>query len=370
MGHVLVYAVALLIAYNAVNGNPFDKLQCKDENGMPVDWYVAAKLPKLPDHLNPQIKKGIAYLYMTDQTADQGWRLSNRGINANNSIVANTLAHLYNAKKDREIFWALYNDQPPGRKSTWPNRHAKGVLMLNKDQGFWLIHSVPKFPSVSRSNFSSFEYPRSGRQYGQSFLCVSFGSDQFYNVGKQLQHNEVATYAKNIPDVFTKYSYYPSLYNMTRNGRIYFAPFTREAVIKSLNSMEFISFAKASNWKNDLYDKFVAPRLQTDLIVQSWLNPANKTIPTICDDYRIYNVQKGTYHPAHAFYSSTSDHSKWAVAIHRHDHEISKTWVCIGDINRVTTQRKNGGGALCFKHPKVWDSYQKIIETRYECVDD
>ena len=364
MGHVLVYAVALLIACNAVNGDPFDKLQCKDENGMPVDWYVAAKLPKLKYHSDPRINQGIAYLYMTDQTANQGWQLSNRGIDANNSILANTLEPLYN-KKNKDIFWALYNDQPPS-EGTRSDRHAKGVVMVNKDQGFWLIHSVPKFPSVS---ISSFEYPSNGKQYGQSFLCVSFGSDQFYTIGKQLQYNEIATYASNIPGVLAQYSYYPSLYNATRNRRISVPPYNSEAVIKSLNSMEFTSFAKAKAWNNSLYEEFIAPRLQTDLHVQSWLNPAKKVLPSVCvGNYRIFNVARGTYQPAKANYMSTSDHSKWAVSMHHEDDPAPSTkWICIADINRVDTQRVDGGGALCFQHPKVWESYQTLIAAVYDC---
>lgn len=35
---VLFYIIALLIVRNTTHGNPYNKLQCKDENNLSVDW--------------------------------------------------------------------------------------------------------------------------------------------------------------------------------------------------------------------------------------------------------------------------------------------------------------------------------------------
>lgn len=155
--------------------------------------------------------------------------------------------------------WSLYNDSPPNASYVWNFGHTKGIVMANSEQGFWLIHSVPNFPPVPKSGIQTrplikenitidgkYNYPESGTFYGQSFLCISLGSDQFDIVGKQLLYNEIAIYAKNIPDILGKQ--YPILKNATNQKHVKTPPYNHKAVIRSLGMIEFTSFAKAGKW--------------------------------------------------------------------------------------------------------------------------
>ena len=49
----------------------------------------------------------------------------------------------------------------------------------------------------------------------------------------------------------------------------------------------------------------------------------------------------------HYAWPETHDHAKWAIT---KDHN----WVCVGDINRMISQRKRGGGAVAFQNPTLW----------------
>ncbi len=54
--------------------------------------------------------------------------------------------------------------------------HAKGVVGLADDgTGFWLVHSVPAFPSLAAPRVYA-PYPSSGVRNGQAMLCVSLNA--------------------------------------------------------------------------------------------------------------------------------------------------------------------------------------------------
>ncbi|KOX79099.1 Plancitoxin-1 [Melipona quadrifasciata] len=368
------YATMLLIANSVICFNRFNKLQCKDEKNVPVDWYVLYKLPKVQTSSNPLIKEGLAYLYITNITIGTGWQLSSKSISSNNSIPGITLASLYDRDNKNESMWSLYNDSPPNASYVWNFGHTKGIVMANSEQGFWLIHSVPNFPPVPKSGIQTrplnkenitidgkYSYPESGTFYGQSFLCVSLGSDQFDIVGKQLLYNEIAVYAKNIPDIFGKQ--YPVLKNATNQKHVKTPPYNHKTVIRSLEMTEFTSFAKAGKWGKELYGDFVAPQLQSDLFVQSWLNSRGK-LPSICTRRKIYNVKSLKFDVANVDYTSSHDHSKWAITDTK---KSANHWVCIGDINRADTQYSRGGGTVCFKEDRLWNDYHNIINDIESC---
>ncbi|KOC65971.1 Plancitoxin-1 [Habropoda laboriosa] len=373
---VLFYAITFLIVCDVTYGFlSNDQLQCRDENNVPVDWYVLYKLPKIHTSSNPLIRKGLAYLYITNLTIGTGWRLSTRPIAWNNSIPGITLAPLYDRGNEDENLWNLYNDSPPSSGEVSQNYgHTKGVVMANRDRGFWLIHSVPNFPPVPKAGLHTrpgkkenititgkYDYPESGTYYGQSFLCISLGSDQFDIVGKQLMYNEVAVYGKNIPE--TLGNQYPTLTNATNQKHIKNPPYNHKAIIKSLGSFEFTSFAKDGKWGKELYADFVAPQLQSNLDVQSWLNGRGK-LPSTCSRRRIYNVKTLKFEAANADYTSTRDHSKWAITINK---KSDDRWVCIGDINRADTQFSRGGGAVCFNQPQLWVNYRDVVNDVEPC---
>lgn len=53
-----------------------------------------------------------------------------------------------------------------------------GVVVFGKSDGFWLIHSIPKFPRND-----TYEYPVTGRHFGQMGLCVSMSYSQLRKIG-------------------------------------------------------------------------------------------------------------------------------------------------------------------------------------------
>lgn len=56
----------------------------------------------------------------------------------------------------------------------------------------------------------------------------------------------------------------------------------------------------------------------------------------------------------------TNDHSKIGCS----EVNSSNKYVCVGGINRMYSQRKRGGGTLCFIHENLWHAfYSAFYET-------
>ncbi|XP_042136015.1 deoxyribonuclease-2-beta isoform X2 [Peromyscus maniculatus bairdii] len=167
-------ALALLFfALSWVLGTP--EISCKKEDGGAVDWFIFYKLPKRPG--SKDAASGLEYLYL-DSTM-RSWRKSQYLVNSSKSVLGRTLEQLYKVytSKSNETAYLMYNDGVP--KSTNYSRkygHTKGLLVWNRIQGFWLIHSVPRFPPFPEDGY---EYPSSGRRYGQSGICITFKYSQY-----------------------------------------------------------------------------------------------------------------------------------------------------------------------------------------------
>lgn len=72
-------------------------------------------------------------------------------------------------------------------KSFESSGHTKGGIAFDEEEGFWLIHSVPRaYPPPAAYGY---RYPASGHTYGQMYMCVTFNSSSFDDIGLQLRYN-------------------------------------------------------------------------------------------------------------------------------------------------------------------------------------
>jgi deoxyribonuclease II len=168
-----------------------DRIGCRDEDGNLVDWFYLYKLPKIVG----KSETGLNYLFVTSSSSD--WTMSQKLMNDSSSMVGKTFEEIYVDRKDNKIK-VLYNDEPPTGEADEVRGHTKGVVVANDISGFWIVHSVPKFPPEIEKG--AYDFPESGRTYGQSFLCISMTGDQIWKVGKQLQFNEPHFYSSHVPD--------------------------------------------------------------------------------------------------------------------------------------------------------------------------
>lgn len=338
-------------------------LGCRDENGRSVEWFVLYKFPH-SSHSSPEpswLHLGLAYAYISSSHPQQGWTLSSKSIGDPQSAPGRTLSPLYGSP-DKERFHVLYNDETPAGQTSFTHGHTKGVLALDHASGFWLVHSVPKFPPAPSTNHS-YAYPHTGQMYGQSFLCVTVGTNLTADlIGRQLQYHDPFIYDVHLPTRMSEV--YPDLAALARGAHDRVAPFAHYAVFPGINSQSyFASFAKYTKYGQDLYDSLVAPGLRSGLLVETWPNGPGRLNSSCQSQYEVENVDAiALKFQTKIQFSTHHDHSKWAIAIKK-----NRPYVCVGDINRMESQKHRAGGTVCFMNLSVWKSYKGIIDQIEAC---
>ncbi|EJW79872.1 deoxyribonuclease II family protein [Wuchereria bancrofti] len=130
---------------------------------------------------------------------------------------------------------------------------------------------------------------------------------------------------------------------------------------KSNGSMDFFDFSKTGKYNKDLYLDLIAKEMNVSLFAETWMNGAAKDLNSECTTkYKVINVKE--LNVAGDKFASNRDHSKWAIAENK-----TKPLVCIGDINRQESQKKQGGGAVCLLNKNIWNLYNKSIIDVEDC---
>lgn len=315
---------------------------CRDEKNKIVDYFYMYNLPQDLPAQTVYKSDGLRYAYKTSTDPDSKWIDSNIKINDSDSMTGLTLNQMYNTN----TIAILYNDQTPSLNDDDSKGHSKGVLVTNGEQGFWLIHSIPKFPPSLEDG--SYDYPTTGSKYGQNLLCITMKPAEIDKASTQLMMNNVQVYSSRLPENLK--AKFPNIVRLLEGNQI--------LTLKSIKGVEFTSFAKSSAFQKDLYQDLVGPSLSTDLSVETWrMGTATNNLPSNCST--TYNVNTINYieiTESNYKFASSRDHSKWAVAS-----DVKSNWICVGDINRQYSQFKRGGGTVCQNSKPIADAYRSII---------
>jgi len=351
---VLTTSLSLFIfAQVFLVGSVAGSVGCKDENGKAVDWWIILKYPYLPKSADPSAKSGFGYSYCDVNSQSLNYTGLQLDKNLDGSL-GSTISQVYSAKSSTTA-WIFYDDEAPDNEQSFG--HTKGVLAFDKTSGFWLVHSVPRFPLKAPYNF-----PDNEKQYGQSFLCVTYPTSTFDTIGKQLQINDPYVFKSNLPSSLA--SKVPHIQEVLNQN------FTKGVAAQSMVQLQskggdlFYSFAKNAASNMNLYEDFVEPSLQTGLKVETWMNgPNDEKMPTMCppkSQYDSINVRQVSI-SGDITWPETKDHSKWAVSI-----DVNGIY-CIRDINRQFSQSARGGGTICANNTNIWNSFTGIVTTADSC---
>jgi len=269
--------------------------------------------------------------------------------------------------KDMETYpiaYGFYNDQPPDDSYSTYRGHSKGAWSFDSDQGFFLTHSVPKFPNYLQNGFS---YPSSGAYYGQSMMCVTLPSASFNSLGTHFLYTYPLSYNVSIPEELQ--DMVPNLIkSVVEENHVTEKPYTAVEDIETIGGVSLKLFSKWKDADEDMISDFMAPELKSDLFSQTWQN-GNNNLPSDCQDtYWTYTVEHMYISELDVGFSTHDDHSKWAVGA-PDGFKYNSDWVCIGDMNRQESQEDRCGGFMCFENDQVNKQYVQMTVDLLDCDD-
>ncbi|CAF3279442.1 unnamed protein product [Rotaria socialis] len=330
---------------------------CRNHKNETVDWFIIYKLPHLAHSIDPFVANGTGYIYLDSSSPLDKWLFSSQSIDSSLSLTGLTLGPLY---KFKEYSYLFYNDQPPNMPVSLIYGHSKGVLAFedNTQTGFWFVHSVPHFPQIIEKGY---DYPDSGRIFGQTMLCITLQSTSSLSVNSiDLLSNH---FLFTRPLVFDS-SLTPSATNrylilansiITNKGHINEPPYTHIYTLNT-SSLEILTFAKYGLANMDMLSEFIVPSLRTSMLSETWSNGRQMNLPSNCTgQYHTENIEKLSFN-----FTVHHDHSKWLVS-------NDGTWTCIGDMNRQAEQKVRHGGFACINDRRIQQRFRQLVSTIEPC---
>ena len=219
--------------------------------------------------------------------------------------------------------WVAYNDDTTalGIKKT-SRGHCKGIVAWNDTHLSWLIHSVPNFPrSFEGTSISAIE--KSELLYGQSFLYVNIPYQQriLHSVFQQLEWMEA--------NIFMKHN--------TPTNMVPYCSERNQVQVLVLDDT-ICHLAKPPAHHMDIYSQALVNHRPGNWQVETWKR--GSTIQTLSPYVRDIEVLQFD----EVRYKDSQDHSKWAV---------SEDSIWFGDLNRMESQYRRGGGGVVIRHPDL-----------------
>jgi len=233
--------------------------------------------------------------------------------------------------------WIVYNDEVDGHSVSSTHGHCKGVVTWTSNKICWLIHSVPKFPS----SFDGFQIPDIAQAeciYAQSFAFIdNIPLSCMNDILIQLRIMNAYVYIATI-----------DLSNVRTNNPMH-KDTSASVHLREIDLGEGIAHIATSRlWGQDIYEHLSTHETYAgSWIVETWVRGQE------CKDTdRVKDAHQITWSQSPHNYKRTQDHSKYAC---------SQTHVCIGDKNRMNSQKHRGGGAIVFENESIAQLFGRIM---------
>lgn len=329
-----------------------------DENGKAVDWWFAYKVPEMSG-AGPAAAKGYEYAYY-DSSVGKIVR-SPYLLSVDKGALDVTLDSIFN-NPSNTTGWILYNDERPDAAKNPPTQadngslgHTKGVLGFDTatNTALWLLHSWPKYAMPGEKTMPT-------PKYGQTYLCISIDVATASAIAKVMfDHQEPQVFTSRLPDSLgasDPLRLLTGTINPNAQGDSHVMDF------ESRGGKAFKLIAKNRKWGGDFWNQLVGPALGVCMDVETWIRgaiPSEKDSDApgainLLGEHETFDIKSIDFTTLGMPWKwpETKDHAKWGIG-------VEADWVCVGDINRMISQEKRGGGAIAFQEQALWDALKQ-----------
>lgn len=377
---------------------------CRGLGRKVVDWWVMLKHPS-----------GYQYSYLDSNnvgSCEGGSCWRHRLTMLNPNPLGHTLAQLQQASNHKDIrnrptipadiAYVLYNDDDPPGTEHFDFAHAKGVVAFSHSstgsstddssyQGFWMIHSAPRFPKDPKEDGFS-ELARAQSVFGQHFSCFSLmGNQSITAVAAMLLTAGPYIYSSHLPDHLA--AQYPA-WKQLLDGTSSTLPASVHISLETAAGLPLHAFAKTKYLNVSLTDAVVGPMVGSNMLWETWRR-SHDALPSHCPQggsnkdtgsYNSLNIQQIAFPGTPYTWHFLSDHSKWGITSghswsggkvsgssrrlaggENDDEDDSQHVVCLGDMNRAWWQSRRGGEFVCFEHLGAWQAFANIVAAVEPC---
>ncbi len=317
------------------------------EKGKAVDWWFIYKVPHLAKGANSASTTGYEYVYYDPQVG--AVKPSPNRLDQGKGALHETLTSPY--KPAPTTGWILYNDEMPAAHPAPDDGnkgHTKGVIAFDtaSKTAYWLLHSWPKFAdpgATERCQLPSTDKPTCA---SRSTWPPPARSPRKWRIIRSPRlpsaNGESAEDRSALPAG-------------AASERPIRRRVTTSIICKSKGGLPFKVIAKNKEWNKDFWNDLVGPTLERRIWM--WRHGSagrfhRSRTATASTKRSTSSTSIWVRSAAHWAWPETHDHAKWGITLH-------SDWVCVGDINRMISQRKRGGGTIAFQNHLLWQALSK-----------
>jgi len=320
--------------------------RCLGANGEPLDWWFAYKNHGGTDY---------AFVSSAAPPSPGPLRLTGLALDADGSPLLRTLQQVVDGRSS--LARVAWNDELPAAAwggnasgASGTSGHTKGVLAAGAGGGFFLSHTLPKFPDLTGAGI----WGGASSIYGQNFLCLTLDAANADAVALSMQFGDPRAYDSAVPAGLS--AALPNTVALVAGQR---RAGTRATQLRTVGGAAFTQYVKSGSTGVDIYEDVLQPAVASDMLVETWLR--SPVMGTYCrPDYAWASINvRGLLfvdaRGANATWKETQDHSKLAISAPPDRFQVATpNLVCAGDMNRMTSQWARGGGTTCMVHPSLW----------------
>ena len=256
--------------------------------------------------------------------------------------------------------WQIYNDETEhiiddASKIHHKKGHCKGIVAWNNKRISWLCHSLPNFPKFFDGKIIS-DIETGELIYGQSFQYIEldYSEEMIINIIKQLDIMEANIFISNSASggrdsqILEQIKITNLKQNWWQGGC---TPLKLSTTITHI--------AKPPHCHIDIYSDYLVEKYNHLWKVETWIRGHHileEPLSEISLDSSPKIIDITTLQFEDITWTEKQDHSKWATT------SPSGSYYWIGDLNRMTSQYKRGGGGFICIDQNIASAFNKLIK--------